>query len=749
MSTTRAVATTFCLLLATSAFAQWQPAKGPLMTRWAKDVSPENVLAEYPRPQLERAEWVNLNGVWEWKEGPADAMPTLGEALPGRILVPFPFESALSGVMKNVRSAWYRRSFEVPAAWKGRRVILNFGAVDWSCAVYVNGKKAGEHSGGYDPFSFDITEQVGEGAVHELWVYFSDPTDEGTQPRGKQVLKPEGIWYTPCSGIWQTVWLEGVNPLYLKSMRITPDLKAGVVRFRPVVDSTNPRMRVNTAIRIGDRLITRALLPLNVESEVSIPEIRPWTPEDPFLYTLEFDVSRAEGKGEVSFDKSKGYFGLRDISIGQDERGVTRIMLNGHPYFHAGPLDQGFWPDGIYTAPTDEALRYDLEMTKKLGFNAVRKHVKVEPQRWYYWADKLGLLVWKDMPSGDKYIGPKDPDITRTPESVAAFEAELKAIMLDFHNHPSIVMWVPFNEGWGQFDTARITDYVRKLDPSRLVNSASGWSDRGTGDVHDVHVYPGPGSPEPESARAAVLGEFGGLGLRSEGHSWTDKNWGYRGARDSQDLTDQYVALMRGVYALADSPGLSAAIYTQTTDVETECNGLLTYDREVLKVDGQAVRDANRGIFPRVRNIDPPDNSTAEWQYTTSAPPEGWEKPGADSGGWKTGAGGFGSKGTPGAEIGTEWTSPEIWIRREFSVGNAEARRLRLLVHHDEDCRIFINGVPALELKGYTSGYGASRMSAEAAASLKPTGNTIAVHCRQTSGGQFIDVKFIEEIPVR
>jgi beta-galactosidase/beta-glucuronidase len=298
---------------------------------------------------------------------------------------------------------------------------------------------------------------------------------------------------------------------------------------------------------------------------------------------------------------------MRKISLGKDDKGFTRLMLNNQPYFQFGPLDQGFWPDGIYTAPTDEALRYDIEMTKKLGFNLARKHVKVEPDRWYYWCDKLGLLVWQDMPSGDKYIHGNMPDITRTPESAAEFEAELTALVKGRENHPCIVMWVPFNEGWGQWDTARVVDLVKKLDPSRLVDDASGWTDRGVGDVMDMHKYPGPGAPEPEKDRASVLGEFGGLGLPITGHTWQEqKNWGYRSFTNSVALTDAYVGLIQKLFPLIGEKGLSAAVYTQTTDVEIEVNGLMTYDREVVKMNMDKVVEANRGKFAAPSKVSEP-----------------------------------------------------------------------------------------------------------------------------------------------
>ena len=395
----------------TASADSWQPAEGPLKTRWAKDVSPKNAHPEYPRPQLVRKEWLNLNGLWDLAITSKEAKP---EGFPMQILVPFPVESALSGVRKAVSEKdrlWYRRSFEVPAKWRGQRVWLHFGAVDFEATVLVNGKKVGQHRGGYDGFSFDITDALGKSGPNDLVVAVWDPTDAGTQPRGKQVRKPNGIWYTSTSGIWQTVWLEPVNAASIKDLRITPDVDNSTVRVQPVTTATLRGCVVEVTVRDGARHVCAAS---GIPGEQIILPIKParlWSPENPHLYGLEATLKL----GHRTLDKVESYFGLRKISLGKDEKGFTRLLLNNKPYFQFGPLDQGFWPDGIYTAPTDEALRYDIEMTRTLGFNLARKHVKIEPDRWYYWCDKLGLLVWQDMPSGDKYISGQAPDITRTP----------------------------------------------------------------------------------------------------------------------------------------------------------------------------------------------------------------------------------------------------------------------------------------------------------------------------------------------
>jgi beta-galactosidase/beta-glucuronidase len=585
------IAASICWWTAFSASA-WQPVQGPLQTRWAKEVSPQNAHPEYPRPQLVRKEWLNLNGVWGFEMTTNNEQPTV---FPSEILVPFPVESALSGVMKPVSEnsrLWYRRTFDIPHEWFGRRVMLNFGAVDFETTVFVNGRPVGKHRGGYDGFSFDITDSLLPLGQNELVVSVWDPTDNGTQPRGKQVRKPNGIWYTSTSGIWQTVWLEPVGSAHFTGLGISPDIDQSEVVITPRTTAPLGRYTVEVTVRDNSGKHWTSSASLGEKVVVPIKNVRLWSPENPYLYSMTVTLKL----GSRKMDQVQSYLGMRKISVGKDSKGFTRLLLNNQPYFQFGPLDQGFWPDGIYTAPTDDALRYDIEMTKKLGFNLARKHVKVEPDRWYYWCDKLGLLVWQDMPSGDKYIREEDADIRRSPESGTEFEQELKALIEGRGAHPCIVMWVPFNEGWGQWDTPRIVELVKKQDPSRLVDNTSGWSDRGVGDVNDMHKYPGPGSPEPEQNRAIVLGEFGGLGLPVRGHTWqSEKNWGYRSFTDAGALTSAYEDLVSKLFPFIDEKGLSAAIYTQTTDVEVEVNGLMTYDREMVKMDWTRVAAANRG----------------------------------------------------------------------------------------------------------------------------------------------------------
>lgn len=753
------VALTFLAAFPHLSAAEWQPAQGPLKTRWAKDVDPKRPLPEYPRPQMAREGWQNLNGLWDYAILPKDSPRP--EKFDGQILVPFPVESALSGVMKRVgpdQRLWYRLKFQPSLNCTAQeRRLLHFGAVDWETKVWLNGREIGEHRGGYDPFTFDITDAVSGKGEQELVVSVWDPSDAGPQPRGKQVNKPHGIYYTPATGIWQTVWLETVPAAHVTSVKIVPDLDAKQVKITVSgsKDAANAPVKIEVSgASAGPK--KASLTPVSAsgrageEVTLRLGDVHPWSPDEPWLYDLTVTLQSQNQRS----DKVNSYFGLRKVSLGQDENGLTRIFLNNKPLFMFGPLDQGFWPDGIYTAPTDEALRYDVELTRQIGCNMCRKHVKVEPARWYYWCDKLGLLVWQDMPSGDKSVGPGKGEIERSPESARIYERELKAMIDALHNVPSIVMWVVFNEGWGQFDTPRVTDWTKNYDPTRLVNCASGWNDFPVGDVHDIHSYPAPRSPEPEPKRAAVLGEYGGLGLPLKGHTWlNEKNWGYRSYSDEKALAEAYFGLLFGLRQLIGEPGLSAAVYTQTTDVETEVNGLLTYDREVLKIPSERLAAAHRRLYlppPKLMAVLPTSQETAnDWRYTTSDPPDGWMKPSFSDSSWALAPAGFGTKGTPGSVVRTEWSTSDIWLRQTFDLpasrsGEGLLNDPHLMVHHDEDAEVYINGVLAASLPGYTVGYGAFPMSDEARGALLPGKNVLAVHCKQTGGGQYIDVGIVE-----
>ncbi len=739
---------------------EWTPAAGRLMTRWAKDVSPDRVHPEYPRPQMVRDRWVNLNGLWQYAIRPKDQPRP--ERFDGKILVPFPVEAALSGVMKQVgpdNRLWYRRTF-APPQLQGARLLLHFGAVDWDTTVWVNGKQVGSHRGGYDPFTFDITDALASAGDQELVVSVWDPTTAGYQPIGKQHLNPHGIWYTPTTGIWQTAWLEPVPESRIASLTITPDLDAKLVRVAVQVAGPRAGLSPSVWVEANDKATGVELIPDGSIDEVEdlaveVPIVRPWSPADPFLYDLRVELSR----DDKVVDSVRSYFGLRKISLGKDEAGVTRILLNNKPLFQYGPLDQGFWPDGLYTAPTDEALRYDIEQTRKLGFNMIRKHVKVEPARWYYHCDKLGMLVWQDMPSGDKHakwdpFGRHDnTETTRLPESADNFNREWQAIIDSLRNHPSIVMWVPFNEGWGQANTVAVTKWTKEHDPTRLVNCASGGNDFPVGDVIDVHRYPGPFAPKPTADRAAVLGEFGGLGLPIKGHTWQDeKNWGYRSFTKSEDLQRAYVGLLGALRPMIGQ-GVSAAVYTQTTDVEIEVNGLMTYDRTVLKMDADVIAKAARKLYlppPKVTTLVPTSEHTAQtWRYTADKPADGWQKSDFDDSSWKSGPGGFGEPSTPGSVVKTPWKTNDIWLRREFDIAGdgkpfMAVHELALRIHHDEDAEVFLNGELIAQVTGYTTQYVEVPLDEAARKTLKAGKNTLAVHCHQTGGGQYIDLGIVD-----
>lgn len=559
---------------------RWQMASVPIQTRWAQDVNPGNPWPEYPRPQLVRTKWKNLNGLWKYAIRPAAQSKPLN--WDGNILVPYPMESALSGVRKQVGEdsvLWYKRSFEIPSAWRGKRILLHFEAVDWESTLWINGNKAGIHKGGYDPFNFDITDYLTNKGEQDLLLKVWDPTDAGTQPRGKQVRHPHGIWYTSTTGIWQTIWLEPVNPTYISSIFITPDIDKEVVKLKTRVMHVQSGDRIQANIYFNNKLISKTTIDPEETAVLPVTKLHLWEPGNPELYDLTVQIIRDKN----SIDQVKSYFGMRKISLGKDEKGYTRILLNNHFVFQNGPLDQGFWPDGIYTPPSDKAMKYDLKIIRKMGFNMLRKHVKIENRRFYYWCDKKGILVWQDMPSGDRYIRPSEPDIERTAESAAQYKLELTRMIETKYNHPSIVIWVPFNEGWGQFDTEGIVHLIRKIDPGRLINNVSGWADRNVGDMLDLHHYPEPICPEPEENRAIVLGEFGGLGLPVPGHTWIEKNWGYKKLKTEDELIKLYEELYRKVWEFKEQ-GLSASIYTQITDVETETNGLMTYDRKIIKI---------------------------------------------------------------------------------------------------------------------------------------------------------------------
>ncbi len=611
------------------AHAEWKAAESPLMTRWGREVTPENAWRGYPRPQMVRSEWMNLNGLWNYAIVPQTAPQ------PGRfekeILVPFCVESALSGAKEEFlpgQRLWYRRAVTLPVAWAGQRILLHFGAVDHACTLWVNGGMVGTHVGGFDPFSFDITPFLKNGE-QELVLAVTDPSSAGDQPRGKQKLSQEGIWYTPVSGIWQTVWLEPVNPeMAIGDVTVVPDIDAGAitVTVRGSHEVAIEPFVVRARVLSDGKEVAQAVGALNVPFKVAVAQAKLWSPDAPVLYDLDVElyrkaltpeqekqirksripIAQAVGDKDRQLDRVAAYFAMRKIALGKGPKGAT-LELNNQPVFHWGPLDQGYWPESLLTPPSEAAYQFEIGFLKAAGFNMIRKHIKVEPATYYRYCDEVGMLVWQDMPTSFLDAGPMQaspqfilremkPDRVRGHASAAQHELELRRIIDALEDFPSIVVWVPFNEGWGQYDTARIAKWVKEYDPGRLVNSASGWCDVGVGDTVNTHVYHperGHTYPQPEPDRAAVLGEFGGFGLPVEGHLWwTEKrNWGYFTYTNTADLVQAYTGRLNEVVGLYQTNGLQAAVYTQTTDVEGEVNGYMTYDREVIKIEAAALKD--------------------------------------------------------------------------------------------------------------------------------------------------------------
>ncbi len=573
----------------------WKSAQAPLMTPWSEQINPQNVLPEYPRPTMERGEWQNLNGVWQFQEAKNGDMVPIKQKLSGSILVPFPWESALSGVRKQFDShrAWYRREFTVPQKWNGKQLMLNFGAVDWEAVVYVNGRCVGTHKGGFDAFSFDITDFINKKGSQELILQVYDPGNAAPIAYGKQnntrFAEPKGYSYSPASGIWQTVWLEPVAKEHIKLIRLIPDIETEELKVMVNIEGRK-QLIPEVEVYDGDKLVAKQKGIQNKDFALKIRNPKLWSPDSPFLYDV---IINLKDSSNNIIDKIKSYAGMRKISL-KNENGVQRLALNNEFVFQMGPLDQGYWPDGIYTAPTDEALRWDIEETKKWGFNMIRKHIKVEPERWYYHCDKLGMLVWQDMPStfGE-----------RTEVDKTQFEKELNEMIKGRWNHPSIVNWVVFNEHWGLYDVKRLTEYVIAADPSRLVTGNSGIDarkpsiDYEVGHIKDNHSYRPPNVPLISSERATVNGEYGAIGYLVDGHIWNTKGpWVHYNYKGKEEATAEYEKFCNQLVEYKKR-GLSAAVYTQWTDVESEMNGLFTYDRKVEKLDKERVAKANKSTY--------------------------------------------------------------------------------------------------------------------------------------------------------
>jgi hypothetical protein len=758
----------FALLLTLpAAHAEWKPVEGKIMTKWAKEVNPANAWDEYPRPLLQRENWTNLNGLWSYGFAAKNADKP-GEWA-GEILVPFAPESALSGVGKQLepnQSLWYKRSITGKKT-EGKRTILHFEAVDYETTVWLNGKELGKHVGAHTPFSFDVTSVLKDGE-NELLVRVHDATS-GYQLVGKQKLDPGGIWYTRVSGIWQSVWMEEVNARAIEDLDYACDIKSGTIAVKARLWGqavAGEKLRVTASLK--GAAAGSAEGAGNLSIKVSDPKL--WSPDAPNLYDLKVEL--LDGSGKV-IDSATSYTALRELGKTKDKNGNWRFTLNGKSIFHWGPLDQGWWPDGLLTPPSEEAMISDIDYLKAAGFNMIRKHIKVEPRRYYYHCDKVGMMMWQDQVSMG--YGPEtEPKESNPPWTRLApnpkdgewpdpaheqFVTEYKRMVDHLKDQPCIVVWSPFNEAWGQHRTMETGKMAVAYDKTRPVNIASGGNFWPVGDIADEHAYPDPNFPLGDKRfddYVKVVGEFGGHGWPVKGHLWdaTKENWGYGGLPQTLDEWKARYTKSIGVLKGLRRQGISAGVYTQTTDVEGEINGLLTYDR-VEKVPASWLKPIHDSLLstPDAAAYAPiaatSESQGQTWKFTTENPGSGWESPGFDDKGWKEGKGGFGTRDTPNTKVATEWSSPSIWLRREFNVASAPKGKPVLRIYHDEDSTVFLNGQEIAKLTGHTSGYVVIELDEKAAGALKTGKNLLAIEVKQTKGGQYIDAGIMDETVVK
>jgi hypothetical protein len=737
------------MTFSTVGFAEYKTAPAPLMTVWGEGMTPETAWPLHPRPNLERSNWQNLNGLWDYAVTPINA-PEQPKAWEGKVLVPFAMESALSGVGRKIEpneAIWYHRTFDV-SNLDAERLLLHFDGVDFRSQVFVNGKEVTDypHESGILPLTADVTDAVKEG-TNDLLVYVWDPTDTWQNATGKQVLKPGGIMYTRTSGIWQPVWMETVPSTYVSGYEVDSDIERGIayVKLKTVGNLKGAQATITVKDTNGKKVASGKVSDWEKPVELKMKAPQLWSPDNPYLYDMDIALKSSAGTDHV-----KGYFGMRKIEMRKDKNGIQKFFLNNEQIFMQGTLDQGWWPDGLLTPPSEEAMLFDIQFLKNAGFNMMRKHIKIEPMRYYYLCDKMGILLWQDMPSGPGDVNAR----------YGMYRRELKQMVDHLQPIPSIVVWVPYNEGWGEqeaFKANASLSWLMEYDKTRLVDGPSGWTDHGVGHIKDMHNYPGPGMFDVMPNRISALGEFGGLGLAVPGHVWADnKGWGYVSDNTVEASFERYSSLMKRLSRLA-SQGLAGSVYTQTTDVEVEINGLLTYDRKVDKYGAENLKKLHTKVYEGATKsivLKAAQPIAQEWKYTFDQPQAGWEKPDFNDSSWKSGKAGFGNdvikKDNPQAQVNTVWDTKGIWIRREFNCdfdpNTADAAALKIFF--DENPVLYLNGIEIARFSKWNAGYASEEIDVELLRkALRKGKNVLAVSAMNESGGAYIDLalEFMEE----